>query len=148
MGRSSAYRGGGTKRKRDREWFARNVDHCQNPECGVLLDWQNMHLPNSGVVDHILPVARADEIGYSAEQLLSRENQQALCHRCNRAKSDKLPGETRERNRAGGYMHRGQVRDGRCVCGEYGPHHHTDGSFHDRTPDAPVAFVTGRNWAR
>jgi hypothetical protein len=147
MGRSSAYRGGGTKRARDREWFKRNVDRCQDPTCGVLLDWENPHLPNSGCVDHIIPLARAEELGYTREYLLSRENLQALCLRDNRAKSDRLPGELRERNRATGrFAHKDpEVRNGRCACGQYGAHHHDDGSFHDRTPGA-VRFITGRDW--
>jgi hypothetical protein len=148
MGRSGAYRGGGAQRKRDRNYWSRNAERCMNPDCQVLLDWVNPHLPNSGTVDHDLPLARAEELGYTVPELRMRWNQRATCFRCNRAKSDLLPGETRERNRnTGRFVHKDhEVRNGRCECGEHGPHHHADGSFHDRSPHAAVSFVTGRDW--
>ena len=148
MGRSSAYRGGGAQRKRDRDYWSRNAKHCSNEECRAELDWKNPHLPNSGTVDHDLPLARAEELGYTVAELRMRWNQRPKCFRCNRAKSDLLPGEIRERSRnTGRFVHRDpEVRNGRCACGQHGGHYHDDGSFHDRTPGAAVAFVTGRDW--
>jgi hypothetical protein len=138
----AAYRGGGAKRDRDRRYWRANATHCANEECRVALDWRSPHLPNSGTVDNKLPVARAEELGYTEAELCMRWNQQALCFRCNRARSDLLPGEQRERNRTNGrFVHKDpEIRNGRCTCGEYGPHHH------DRTPGAGTSFVTGRDW--
>src|SRR3954447_5394160 len=79
-----------TIRDRHRAVIKRRRDPCGI--CGADIDYALPYLhPKSFVVDHVIPLNR-DGLDVLA-------NKQAACRDCNRAKGDRLPGETGPRRR-------------------------------------------------
>jgi 5-methylcytosine-specific restriction endonuclease McrA len=142
MGRSSHYRGGNTQRLRQRRHIASQYTHCANPACAVELDWNTPGLPHSGEVDHIEPVS----LGGS----LATGNLQGLCRRCNRAKSDRPPGEpiTYGRRPAPAAAPKAPKLRGTPPHrpGEDGGYYDATGAYYNDTPAAACSFRTARRW--
>ena len=69
------------------------------PKCGVLLDWEHPYLPNSAEVDEIFPISKLPK-EMRAKAAVDPNNLQALCRRCNKAKSNKTPKELAQLERA------------------------------------------------
>lgn len=69
----------------------RRAGVTQCPLCDVTLDYDISRQPNSAEPDHIVPIARAEQLGWTVAQINNPKNGRAICRRCNQsigAKSD------------------------------------------------------------
>lgn len=80
----------GNARRKLRDRLRRSgIDHCQNPRCGCVLDWEHPYQPNSAELDEIIPVSKLPpELRKRA--CIDPRNVQVLCRTCNLQKRDKL----------------------------------------------------------
>lgn len=69
------------------------------PKCGVRLDWEHPYLPNSAEVDEIWPISKLPK-ELRGRAAIDPNNLQVLCRRCNKRKSNLLPQQLAERERA------------------------------------------------
>ena len=83
------YWNGSARRKLRARLRRSGIEHCQNPRCGCLLDWDHPYQPNSAELDEVIPVSKLPpELRKRA--CIDPRNVQVLCRRCNLAKRDKL----------------------------------------------------------